>query len=150
MVSVKLADAISGLAGASASCTQEANIEIKNNVKQEDFYCLGSVSPSNAIYGIFEATASITRVKADDANFDKFDEGTKQAMLLSVIDASTTIGASTNPSLSFTFAPATVSEYSEGTGFDDVMTETFTLTGMYSQSDSKMMSATLVNDEASY
>lgn len=149
MATVKLADTISALSSASAICMQDATIEIKNNVKQEDFYCLGSTAPNNAIYGIFEANISLKRVKSDEINSDKFDAGTKQACLVSIVDTGTTVGASTNPSLSFTFAPALLKDYDgSGAGLDDVMVEAFSLEGIYSMSDGKMVSAVLVNDIA--
>lgn len=150
MTTIKLATTVSGLSGASNVCFTEATLEFNKNASLEEFYCLGSTEPSNAVNKRFELTGTFNRVKGDDTYFDLFDADTKQAIQFNIVDTGTTIGAATNPSVQVELAPSLLTEYGEGTGLDDVMTENFGLTGVYSDTDSKMVSAEIINETTSY
>ncbi len=147
---IKLAPTIAGLAGASATCFQEANIEINKNASTEEFFCLGDVSIQEIVNKKFELNGSFTRVMQSEEYQDIFDVGTDQAMSFVIVNTGITIGASTNPAVSFEIAPSSLENYQPSTGIDDIITESWDFVSQYSQDDSKMISSQLVNTTVSY
>lgn len=147
-VSVKFAATIAALGTASAVDLRAFNLTFNKNV--EDWQNLGSSEPSDIVNKAFVLSGDMEAVFDDETYKDYVLDGTKRACLLTIENTDETIGTGTNPKLEITLAPMSFRDWGRGTGQDDVVTQTVAFDGNFSLSDSKMVSAELINTQSEY
>lgn len=148
-VSFKTASSLSGLGAATAKSVRSLRLSIEKNVENDDV--LGSVEPNDFINKEIVITGEIEAVWENEAAYQAdFAAGTTKAMRLAVTNADVTIGTGTHPSLTIDLAKATFTELGRGFGLNDVVTQRLAFKAHYSISDSKMVTAALVNAQSSY
>lgn len=150
MGTIKLASTIAGLSGASAVSIQELTLKIDKKASADKFFPIGGTEPTAIANGAFEVSGNIKKVFGATTYRDLVEAKTNQAISIAFTNSAVTIGSATNPSLSFILAPSKIENWVEDFGLDDLQTESFDFVGQYSTSDSKMISATLVNATTSY
>lgn len=147
---LKVADDLSGLAGASdADDITSFSIEFKKNL------VVAQTSKSkeqvdNIHNTDFEISGSIEKYYTD-STYKGYDlNDTKKAIRLALVDTVNKSGTSTNTSLTFDLAKVSFKNHKPGYGTSDLSTETIDFEGLFSLADSKAVTATLVNEVASY
>lgn len=148
-VTVKIADTVAALSGATALRVRDLTFTLNNNVITEP--SLGTVNP-DYYPGVVETSLSLGRLYLDTTLKDMVFGTTKKALQIALTRSDTTIGTGTptNPSMVFTFEPGFFSEWSREGGLDDLKTETTTYTPLFSTATSKQFGLVMTNTETSY
>ncbi len=140
---LKVATNLAGLAGASAISTRKVSLSIKTNV-EEDF-TIGNTSPVDRVNKKFEVEGTIEVVYNDRTYIDLLTADTQKAIRITTLMSGTTIGATSNPTLTIDLAKVKFQEVARKISNDDVVTQTLKFKAYYSLTDSKMITATLRN-----
>lgn len=121
----KLAANLAGLGAASAIVIKSFEISFKKNLEAD--YALGSQEPRDFINKQFAVEGSVTAIYEDTATFQALAlAGTKKAVRFQLIDTNTTIGVSSNPTLTIDLPLAAFTEFNKSMGNDEVVTQTLT------------------------
>lgn len=91
-----------------------------------DDYCVGSTTPVDFINRNFSIAGSFSVLFEDGTYRDNHLDGTKSAVRFEIEDASTIIGASSNPRLTIDLASCAFTEFARTQGNDEVVTQTVT------------------------
>lgn len=145
--SIKHADTVAGLTGATAVPFQTVSLEITKNA--EAVFALGSGNPTKIVSKQVGTMGNFEIIMDSTTYRDYFEDNTAQAIEFKAENTSVTIGTSTNPSFTFTLANANVESWEQSTGLDDLISETFGFKGNYLCTDN-MIDAQLINTTASY
>jgi len=147
-VSVKFADNITGLSGASAIKAKNVNLKINKNVESDDV--LGSVEPDDfnnkqfSVEGSMELNFSDTTYKALAL------AGTQKSMRIEIENSGVTIGSSSHPKIVIDLYKVFLTEWDKSGGLGDIVKQTLNFKAFYDVSNSKMISVVLTNLSASY
>ena len=144
----KMATNLAGLAWATASCLKSFEITFTKNL--DDDYCLGSLTPQDFINKQFTIEGSYTALFTDETFRDAQLDGDHKAVSFQLVDTDTTIGVSSNPSLTFTLPLVSLSEFERSQGNDEVVMQTVTFKGLYSIADSSAVEVELTNTTEEY
>lgn len=144
----KTASNLAGLDGASAICLKSFEITFTRNL--EDDYCLGSATPQDFIGKQFTIEGSFSLLFENSTFKDYVLGGTKRAVRFDLIDTVTTIGLSSNPTLRIDLPMAALTEWDKTQGNDEVVMQTLTFKGLYSNTDTSSVNAYLTNTTATY
>jgi len=147
-VKFKLATNKAGLWAAPYITVKSVNLTISKNLVDDDV--LGSVEPAdfnNTLVGI-EGDVELNR--ENETYLDLVNDGTKKAMLIEIIDANTTIGAVSNPTLKISLAKVVFTEIARSQGNGDIVKQTLSFKALYSTWDTEMIEAILYNTTTSY
>jgi hypothetical protein len=144
----KMASTVAALGTASETNLRSMRLTINKNT--ELWNELGSQEPADIVNKEFAVEGEIELVFDGETERDYVLDGTKMAMSVALTNDDVTIGTATNPSLSFSLAPVTFEEFSRSGGPGEVEVQTLRFAGNFSISDSKTISAILVNEQASY
>lgn len=144
---LKFASNLAGLSGASAVSVRKASITIKTNVEED--YTIGNQSPVDRVNKTFEVEGTVELVYSDRTYIDALTGDTAKAVRLTALMSGTTIGNSSNPTLTIDLAKVKFTEVARNISNDDVVTQTLKFKAHYSLADSKMITATLRNLVAS-
>lgn len=148
-VTIKLADTVAGLDGASAVCIE--NFELNITQELEDGFCFGSgVDLSDIFNKGFSIDGSITKKKTDETYKDYVKNETYKAMRIEIIDTDTTIGVSDNPTIKIDIARVSFEEHAQDGGLNDIVRENITLKWHYDLANSADLDITVINETASY
>lgn len=139
----KVASNLAGLTGATATCLKSFEITFTKNL--EDDYCLGSLTPVDFINKQFTIEWSFTAIFDATTFRDLQLAGTKQAISFELKDTTTTIWASSNPSLLIKLPLVSFTEFARSMGNDEVVTQTLSFKGLYSLADESSVEVELVN-----
>jgi len=142
-MSVKIATNLAGLGAASAINTRKASLSIKANVDED--WTIGNLSPVDRVNKAFEVEGTIEIVYADHTYIDIMTADTPKALRFIGIMTGTTIGASSNPTITIDLAKVKLTEVARKISNDDVVTQTLKFKAFYSLADAKMITATLRN-----
>lgn len=144
----KMATTTGGLGAASETNLRSFSITINKNV--EAWNELGSREPNDIVNKQFSVEGEIELVFDNATERDYVQDGTKMAMSVELTNTDVTIGTASNPKLSFELAPVSFEEFGRSGGADDVEVQTLGFSGNFSVSDSKTISAELINSQTSY
>lgn len=147
MVSLKVADNVAGLAGATAICVTNLAIELDRGSREK--LCIASDSPVGYIAKLLAITGSFTMDKSDDTYRDLAIANTSKAIQISVINTAQDIGVSSNPEVNFVLPNVTFMT-SETRPLDDVVTEEVSFVAHYDDTEAKAVTISLVNEKANY
>lgn len=148
-LSCKLATTTALLGTASSVSLKSFRMTINKNV--EAWGELGSLDPSDVVNKELAVEGEMTLVFDDSTERAYVTGDTKMAMALAVADTDNHIGTSTtHPNLSFELAPMSFEEFSRSGGPGDVELQTLRFAGNFGISDSKTISAILINGASAY
>lgn len=144
-VSVKFASTKAGLGGAQPYTSIESlSLEINKNVEQQNG--LGAVDPVDHLNLSFEVSGQITLLHENDTELDWALNNTYRAMRIAIVNADTTIGNATNPSLTIDLNQVDFDEPNIDKGLNNRSILTLSFTGHYKITETEMIEATLVNN----
>jgi len=147
-VTVKFADTVAGLDGASAICVKNVEIKFDKNLESDD--CLGSNEPSDYLNKQFSVTGSI-ELNYDATTYKTLAlAGTLKCVRVSIQDTTVTIGASSNPTLKIDLAKVKFTEWGKSSDLNSIVKETLTFKALYSLGDTSLVSIVLTNALAGY
>lgn len=147
-VTVKIADDLAGLSGASAKSL--TGVTIKLNKNTEATFGLGSNEPQSIENREFSIEGSLTALEADTTWRDLFTANTSKAMEISIVNSDVTIGAANNPTIKLTMAQVKFNPYKEKAGNGDIISEEISFKGQYSIDDTSSITGTVINTQATY
>lgn len=144
---VKIATNLAGLGAASALQVKKASFKISKNV--EDDQVIGTLAPIDRLNKQFSVEGSIELMYEDRSYVDTIMLGDlAKALRIKFANTGTTIGASSNPTITFDFAKIKLTEVARGLTNNDLVKQTLNFRAFYSISDTSMMTATLRNTRA--
>lgn len=147
---VKIGAYGANLSAAPAQAFKSATISISREV--EAYYELGSVTPKQIHNKTFDVTVAVEKRHSDNTFKDYAHDNTKLAFAIDLVNTDDKIGTAndTNPSITFAWPKVVVSEWELGQGLDDIVSESFTLQGLFDTVSGKQMDVTVVNETAAY
>lgn len=147
-VSVKVADNVAGLAGATAVCLTELNLNIANGARAKQ--CLGTLTPQDVIALMVDVNGSFTMDFADTDMYDWYKAGTAKAMQITITNTAETIGTAANPSIVITLPKVTLESYDEDRPIDDITNESLDFVAHWDDTEGYQVQVVATNEEASY
>ncbi|MCF7819874.1 MAG: hypothetical protein K9M44_00180 [Candidatus Pacebacteria bacterium] len=147
-ISIKLADDLSGIGGASAIDVQNVEINVNKNIEDDDK--LGSVEPNDFLNKQLAIEGNIEMLFKNTDLLDYALNGNKKAMRLEIVNSGITIGASSNPKLVVDLAKIKFKEPLVAGDNNEIAKVTVGFKAFYSASDAKSMVATLTNEVSNY
>lgn len=141
---VKLASALSGLAGASATTLTKAVVTLKQNSEAD--IVIGNTAPVDRLNKEFECSGSIELKYSDRTMIDTYLTGdVYTAMSFTFANTGVTIGVSSSPTLTVRLARCKFESVARKTDQKGIVTQTVKFTAFYSSGDSEMLDITLRN-----
>lgn len=146
---IRIADTYSNLATGTSYAVRKASLSFAKNLEED--HNIGSVNVTDRLNKQFQVSGSLEMVYNDREFADSFMlADLTRALQIKFTNSAKTIGASTNPSITFKIAKVKFQEIARSISKDDIVMITLSFEGYYSIGDSKMAEAILVNDVASY
>ena len=146
-VQVYLADSVSWLDSVNAIKATNCTLTINKNL--EDVDVLWSVEPDDFCNAQFTVEWSIELLWDNEDYKDMFMDWDKKAIRIEIIDSNSTL-STWHPTLSFDLASVIITEFAKTQDNDALVRQGLTLKALYSMSDSKMITAKLINSQSSY
>lgn len=146
-VLIYLANDLAGLD--SADPIKATNFSLTINKNLEDADVLWSVEPEDICNTMFWVEGNIELLRDELQYKNLYMEWTKQAMRIAIIDTNTDLW-SANPSLTIDLASVIMTEFAKTQDNDALIRQGFDFKALYSMADSKMITAKLVNSQATY
>lgn len=146
----KLATTQSGLDAATATPIKSATLRIKQNVADDDV--LGNIAPQDFLNKQFEIEGELEAIWQNESDFKTNSlTGTARAMRLDLVNTSVVIGTgSTNPSLRIDLHNVVFQPITRPIRLSDIVMQKVAFRAHYSTTDSKMVTITATNTQASY
>lgn len=145
---VKFADTTAALGAAVASAVKSAKLTLDLGV--DPYFEVGSTEPTEIHAGAIEVTGEVVARHTDGTYEDMYFNHTKKAVLIGIKNLAVDLGAGLNPSLEFTLEQARVNDYDTSNDLDGIVEQTVGITGEFSTTTAKAVSAVLINDVTSY
>lgn len=140
---------ISGLSGGTVVALKSVKLTISGSVEDQDV--LGSLDPADFLNKEFSVEGSFEAIWKGEGDFKTAFMGpTPQAIQLDFVNTDVTIDTSHHPELKVTIAKATFQELGRSFKVKDLVYQTVKFKGVYSVSDTSMISAVLTNDVTTY
>lgn len=150
-LSLKLADSVAGLSGASAISVKSLTLTVTKNAELYD--PLGTAEPEDIYNKSFSVEGELTINYTDETYKNYMRDGTKKSMQIAFTNTDETLGGgSTNPSLTFVLPLVDFFEWEADYSLDEIVSQTFSFKANYDVANSlqPISSIALVNDVASY
>ena len=148
-VTMKLADTVAWLDAADALCIE--NFELNLTQELEDGFCFTSWVD---LWDIFNKGFAIDwtfgKTKQDDTFKQYVMDWTVKAMRIQIIDTTTTIGASDNPTVTIDIAKVTFDDHESDGGLNDIMRENVTFKWHYDLANASDIDIVVINEQSSY
>jgi hypothetical protein len=147
----KFASAYSTITGGGGTTVSLRSAKISFNGNVEDQEVLGSPAPADFLNKEFAAEGSFEAIWKSESDFKTAFLGpTAQAIRFAITNTDATIGASTNPSLTFDLPSCTFQELSRPFKAKDLTYQTIKFKASYSVTDTLMAKAVLINAISTY
>lgn len=147
-ISVKMANSISGLDGASAIPVRSVTLKINKNLERDDTF--GYTDPYDILNKQFGIELTIAMLHRNTTYKDFYRSGSKKAIRIDFVNNDVTIGNSSNPRLKINLAQVLFTNWEKTTGANDLVIETITGKATYSTSEASMITCVLTNTQSSY
>lgn len=147
-VKVKLADDLSWLAGAWYTAVKSVSLTVSKSIEEDTI--LWSVEPADFCNTMFGVEGNIELLREDETQKALYDLWTKKAIRIEIEDTNTAIGTWIYPKLTIDLASVIFTEYAKTQDNDWLIKQALTFKALYSMTDSKMITATLINTKVSY
>lgn len=143
------ASSISGLGSGTVVALKSAKLTINASVESQDV--LGALDPADYLNKEFSVEGTIEAIWKGEGDFKTAFMGpTPQAIELDFVNSDVTIDSTHHPELKITIAKATFQELGRPFKVKDLVYQTIKFKGVYSLSDTSMLSAVLTNDVTTY
>lgn len=139
-VTIKIADNVAGLTGATGICVTSITNEMNRNTREKG--CLSSETAQDFIARLMNLSGSFVWDKTADTYKDLSEDNTEKALQISIVNTAVDIGADSHPTLIYTFDRVNFTT-EEGRPIDDAVTETVNWVA-------HGVTASLVNEKANY
>lgn len=146
--SLKIASNLAGLGAASALDIRSVRLSIEKNA--EDDRKLGSLDQADILNKEMAVEGSIELVFNDNTFKTQMLADTAQALRIRLTNSDVTIGTTLNPQLTVDLAKVKFSKFERMYANGDTVTAAVDFKGFYSLSDTSMITAELINTQASY
>lgn len=146
---IKLANDQAGLASATPVAAKSFKITINRNATTYNSFT-GNLDISNIFTGAYELTGEMVLIYNTTDWENKYYNNTAQAMEVKIENKQVTIGASTNPSVTFKAPRVRVSEWSQSNDLDNVIEQTLSFSLEFDTTSGKALEAVLRNTKANY
>ena len=146
-VQVYFADDLSGLD--SATAIKATNLSLTINKNLEDVDVLWSIEPDDFCNAQFGVEWNVELLRDDETYKSIYMNWTKKAMRIEIIDSNTTL-STWHPTMSFDIASVIMTEFAKTQDNDALVRQWLTFKALYSMSDSKMITAKLINSQSAY
>jgi len=149
-LSFKIAANVGSLTAASAISLKNLTLTFSKGVVLDDV--LGTAEPEDILGTLLGIEGQVTLNYEDETYKNYMRDGTNRAMEIKWTDNDTTIGASTNPSLTMRFPKVDFFEWEPNYALDEIVSQTFSFKASRDVANSLAIISTcdLVNDVASY
>ena len=144
----KVASTQAGLGAASATNIRRVDITFDNNLEDDD--AIGSEDPVDILNKQFMVSGSLELVFNDEALKTILLANTAQAMRVELNNTDVLIGSSSTPKLTIDLHNVRFMNFKRNYGNNEVVTATVEFKGHYKLADSKAITVTLINAQASY
>ena len=144
----KTAENLAWLWDASSVCLKSFEITMTRNL--EDDFCLWSDEPTDFLNQQFVIEWSFSLLFENNTFKDYVFDGTHRAVRFELSDTNTTIWESSNPTLRIDLPLASMTEWDKTQGNDEVVSQTITFKGLYSDTDSSAINVALTNTVEEY
>lgn len=139
----KTATNLAWLNAATAVCLKSFEITMSRNLEND--FCLGSDEPVDFLNQQFTIEWSFSLLYTANTFKDFVFNGNKRAIRFDLADTNTTIGLSSNPTLRIDLPLASLTEWDKTQGNDEIVSQTLTFKGLYSDTDSSAINVYLTN-----
>lgn len=147
-VSFKVATNQAGLTGASAISIKSLTLRIAQNVEADDV--LGSIAPADFLNKQFSIEGTVEAIFKDEADFKtQFLAGTVKAMRVALTQT-VLIGVSSVPTITIDLHSVVFTELTRPIRLNDVVMQTLSFKAHYNTTDSKIVTLTAINAQATY
>lgn len=146
-ITVKVADAEAGLGAATALPLKDLSLTFDPGLIRNHVF--GSYFPSKVYNGKMGIEGSFT-LNYESTDFETLYLGDAAKYLQIAIIGAADIGSGNNPSLTFLFNKAKVTDWSRGGGRDELVTQEVSFKAFLNETDSQQSEATLQNLTAGY
>jgi hypothetical protein len=144
----KVASNQAGLTAASAIAVKSLTIKISQNIEADDV--LGSVAPADFLNKQFSIEGSVEAIFQNESDFKTaFNAGTVRALRLDLTNP-VLIGTSSTPYIILDLHSVVFTEMTKAYRLNDVVMQTLSFKAHYNTTDSKMVTLTARNAQASY
>ena len=146
---LKLATTVAGLGAAALVPVDSFSITFEKNLEMDQ--SLGDTEPNDILNKNFNITGEFTLIW-DSKTYETYVlAGTNYAMRVDLTNSDVTIGAVSNPQLTFDLEPCALTEIAMETGLNDLVRQTITFRGQYNPSTSKIIdNFVLTNEQTAY
>lgn len=148
-VTIKIADDVAGLAGASALSVKEFSFSDDNNSRVNQN--IGELNPSDIISNLLSSKITLKCDYKDAVAWhDLFKSGEYKAMSVKMERSDVTIGTTSNPSAEVVFPKVSIGDWTPDRPIDDIVTEGVEIKVHYDDTEAEAIHITLVNETESY
>ena len=144
----KTATNLAWLTWATGVCLKSFEITMTRNL--EDDYCLWSDEPTDFLNKQFTIEWSFSLLYENNTFKDFVFDWTKRAVRFELSDTDTTIWLSSKPTLRIDLPLASITEWDKTQGNDEIVSQTLTFKGLYSDTDSSAINVYLTNTVEEY
>lgn len=142
-ITIKMADNVAGLAGASAFKVKSMKIDIPNGARVDQN--VSELNPGNVYATTFDPKVSFELDYQDEDLHDAYTGGEYFALQITMERSDITIGSNQHPKLVFTFPRCSISKWTPNRPIEDIVRESIEAMVHYSDSDAKAISVVLSN-----
>lgn len=146
--SLGYASSLSGLGSATTVNIRSLKLKIENNV--EDDRKIGSTDPADILNKQFAVSGSLELVFNDETFKTQMLADTAQAVRIRLTNSDVTIGTDLHPQLTIDLAKVKYGSFKRNYNSNDIVTGAVDFKAFYSVSDSKMLTAELINTQSAY
>lgn len=147
-VTFKMASNYAGLTGASAIQVEDLKLTIDKGLV--DYQALGSIELAEIFNQKIMVTGTATLLYDNNTYRDLYTLGTDRAVRIELENTKTLIGATKYPKLQFDIYKANVKSWEVEYSNEEIVKQTIEFEGRYSLTDTKEITATLINTVTSY
>lgn len=145
----KIATLTSGLSAATAIKAKSLTLNIEKNAMLD--HALGTVQPNDVLNQGFRVTGEVELDYEDRTYANLMSDGSYRAVRVQLVNRRSTIGASTNPSLTIDLSRVDFDQWEQSSANDEVVSQKFQFTALHDVTNGNVINAcTLVNDQAAY
>lgn len=145
---LKYATTQAGLSGGTEVNIKSFQLNISKNVEND--MKIGSTSPADILNKQFSVEGTVELVFNAETFKTQMLADTAQAIRIELENSDVTIGSTLSPKLTFDLYKVKWGSFSRNYGNNEVVTATANFKAFYSTTDSAMIKAILVNEQASY
>ena len=147
-LTVKIASAMAGLAGATPIKVNDFSVSIDNGARTNQQ--VGNLSPSDVLATVIAVEGDLELDLTDKSLYDLFRAGTYQAFRIQGVRSDITIGAVNNPTFILDLPKISFEGFDEDRKIDDIVTQKLKFKAHYSLADALGIQVTLKNEKANY